>query len=338
MSDWDALSVEQQESHLHKLALTALPAWNLEGTLSLIKQRENAVFELTSTDGQRFALRVHRAGYHSDESLNSEYQWIEALRHAGLSVPTVVPTTDGRRFMHASCKEVPQQRQIDLLKWCNGKQLASIEDPLPVDSRQLQHIFETIGRSMAAMHNQACDWTIPSGFVRHHWDHDGLVGPHPFWGQFWALSTLTSNQKDLIGQSRHQVSKTLREIGHDPQTYSLIHADCVPENILIEDSTPSIIDFDDAGFGWHMFDIATALYFIQNDVGYQTARQSLISGYRESRPLPDEMLKQLPVFLAARSFTYLGWVHTRQRTQTAQELTPMLIQMCCAASERLFQS
>jgi len=333
--DWDALTVEQQEAKLHKLALAALPAWNLEGSLSLIKQRENAVFKLTTNDGQRFALRVHRTGYHSDESLSSEYLWIEALRQAGLSVPNVVRTADGRRFVHASSKEVPQQRQIDLLEWCDGIQLASIEQPLPVDSQQLQNIFETIGRTMAAMHRQACAWTLPRDFVRHHWDRDGLVGPNPLWGQFWELSALSADQKTLIAQSRQRVSQRLSEIGQNPQTYSLIHADCVPENILIEAGTPHIIDFDDAGFGWHMFDIATALYFIQDDAGYETARQSLIDGYRESRPLSNEMLEQLPVFFAARSFTYLGWVHTRQKTQTAQELTPMLVQMCCAASERV---
>ena len=59
---------------------------------------------------------------------------------------------------------------------------------------------------------------------------------------------------------------------------------------------------------WHLFDLATALYFIQDDLDYDIARSALIEGYREFRPLANEELAQLPLFTAARSFTYLGWV------------------------------
>jgi hypothetical protein len=38
------------------------------------------------------------------------------------------------------------------------------------------------------------------------------------------------------------------------------------------------------------------------------------------------------MFLAARGTTYLGWVHTRQETETARELTPMLVELFCATA------
>jgi Ser/Thr protein kinase RdoA (MazF antagonist) len=62
---------------------------------------------------------------------------------------------------------------------------------------------------------------------------------------------------------------------------------------------------------------------------YETAYTALIVGYRENRALSDAQLAYLPLFLLARSFTYLGWVHTRAETQTARELTPMLVEKCC---------
>ena len=103
----------------------------------------------------------------------------------------------------------------------------------------------------------------------------------------------------------------------------------MPENVLVNGESIRVIDFDDAGFGWYLFDIATVLYFIVDDPHYQIAFDALIQGYRTLRPLSDEQLLQLPMFLAARGTTYLGWVHTRHETETARELTPLLIDMAC---------
>ncbi len=57
---------------------------------------------------------------------------------------------------------------------------------------------------------------------------------------------------------------------------------------------------------WHLFDLATALYFIQDNPGYDIARSAFIEGYREFRPLANEELAQLPRFTAARRFTSLA--------------------------------
>jgi Ser/Thr protein kinase RdoA (MazF antagonist) len=106
----------------------------------------------------------------------------------------------------------------------------------------------------------------------------------------------------------------------------------VPENVLVEGAGLRIIDFDDAGYGWHMFELATSLYFVRREAFYELARDALVEGYRRHRTLPDEQLRLLPLFLAVRSTTYLGWVHTRRGEATAQELTPALIEMAVAAA------
>src|SRR6266851_1196521 len=67
-----------------------------------------------------------------------------------------------------------------------------------------------------------------------------------------------------------------------------------------------------------------------------TASESLIRGYRTEREMPDEALEWLPLFLAARGTTYLGWVHTRQDSDTARELTPLLAERACAVGEEYF--
>jgi len=179
-------------------------------------------------------------------------------------------------------------------------------------------------------------WQCPTGFRRHAWDAAGLVGEQPFWGRFWELAALTPGQTKLLVRARAKMAGELAAYGTKPDRYGLIHADLVPENLLVDGNRVQVIDFDDAGFGWHLFELATSLYFITGDSIYPTARESLIRGYRTEREMPDEALEWLPLFLAARGTTYLGWVHTRQDSDTARELTPLLAERACAVVEEYF--
>jgi Ser/Thr protein kinase RdoA (MazF antagonist) len=116
--------------------------------------------------------------------------------------------------------------------------------------------------------------------------------------------------------------------------YSLIHADFAAENVMIDGDDIRLIDFDDAGFGWHLFEIVTALFFIQGEPYFDQAQSALLEGYRKHRALPDSELELLPLFFLARGTTYVGWVHSRSETETARELTPMILDLVCDLAER----
>jgi Ser/Thr protein kinase RdoA (MazF antagonist) len=113
----------------------------------------------------------------------------------------------------------------------------------------------------------------------------------------------------------------------------LIHADLVPENVLVGPRGVRIIDFDDAGFGWHLFELATSVYFIRREACFPMALASFVSGYREHRALSEQHLRRLDMFLAVRGTTYLGWVHTRKGEATASEMTPALVDLAVSAAE-----
>ncbi len=336
MTDFYQLDDAAQADAMAELANSALTYWRLQGsTLDLIKYRENAVFKLTTADGKRFALRIHRYAYHTDAELRSELQWMSALAEAGILVPNIVPSTSGEPFIVLQAGTVPEPRQIDIFEWVEGQQLGSVEEQTQ-GSEMLINNFRTIGKLMARLHNQAVDWILPQDFTRHSWNVDGLVGEQPFWGPFWELETLSSEQRALLLQARDVVYKDLTAYHADPENacrYSMIHADCVSENVMVDGSKVRLIDFDDAGFGWHLFDIATALNFEMDEDHFASVRDALIEGYRENRALPQSQVDALPLFFLARSFTYLGWVHTRSETQTAKELTPMLVEMACQRAE-----
>ena len=89
----------------------------------------------------------------------------------------------------------------------------------------------------------------------------------------------------------------------------LIHADLVRENMLVQGDTVRFIDFDDSGFGYRIFDLATALLQNINEPDYAELQAALCEGYAERRSLPDIGL--LPLFLVLRALTYVGWAADR---------------------------
>lgn len=313
-----------------RIALTALDRWDLAvREVEPIKIRENAVFRLDCTGGKRAVLRVHREGYHSDAELRSEFAWMRTLAESGVPVPQVIPSCHGNEFEVIAATSAPGSHQVDVLEWIDGHPLGSVESSLVGDVSTIAERYRMIGRTMALMHNQSEHWRLPAEFVRHAWNAPALVGERPFWGRFWDLGALTPGERDLLRRTRARLQRDLAVYPTSPQRYGLIHADLVPENILVTPSGLRVIDFDDAGFGWHWFDIATSLYFITAENYYPQALQALLTGYEERRPVPGDVDDHLPVFMAARATTYLGWVHTRSGTETANALTPYLIERAC---------
>lgn len=277
----------------------ALSAWGLQDCpVALIAARENRVYRVDTPDGP-LVLRLHRAGYRSQAELTSELDWMAMLTRHGVQVPQPIPTLQGDRCLAVN------GRLADMLTFLDGQPLVSggqsAANASPADSAA------GIGATLAQLHDLSDRWHRPAGFTRPQWDIAGLVGPAPVWDRFWENPALTASQAELFRAFRDEAERELAARLPDLD-YGLIHADAVLENVMVAPDGVFLIDFDDGGFGFRLFDLATTANRLDRHDPTGTASARFLAGYLQARHID---LAPLPLFCALRAMTYVGWVITR---------------------------
>ncbi|MEJ2132664.1 MAG: phosphotransferase, partial [Gammaproteobacteria bacterium] len=141
-------------------------------------------------------------------------------------------------------------------------------------------------------------------------------------------------ERRRILRARGAIRATLLDYGKEPTTFSLIHADLHPHNVMVDGERLYVIDFDDAGFGWHQYELAVALFYYKGEKNFDVMRAALIAGYRSERDLTDTALELLPMFLLIRALVLLGWIHGRPELDRTDVLR-RLIRRACSEIEEL---
>jgi Ser/Thr protein kinase RdoA (MazF antagonist) len=315
---------------LEATAQLALPRFGIAAAapLALIHRRENAVFRVDDpADGSRWVLRVHRYGYHASDEIRSELAWMDALRAAGVPTPRARPGVDGDPLQLVTPPGGGPPLQVDVLAWIEGRSLAA-------DGEE-REVHRLVGRTSALIQQHGRTWTPPPGFRRPVWDLDALIGPRALWGDYAELTVLTAAQLALLHRAADRVRRRLGAFGRSPDRFGLTHGDLMPDNVLVADGVPHVIDFDDAGYGWHLYDLATLLADKVVDPSFAAVRDAWVEGYRTVAPLPEEHLDQLDALVMARLLLGLGWMQTRRETAMARDFTPLVVELACLQAARL---
>jgi Ser/Thr protein kinase RdoA (MazF antagonist) len=305
------LSSRQRIARMRRVAVRALDAYPLaDPQLRFIADDENTTFRVDATapgGRARFLLRVHRPARHgrnvdSAAAIGSELDWLMALR-AGtdLMVPVPFRTIDGQLTTVTACPDVPEPRVCSVLRWMDGRVHSAA--PRPVHLRRL-------GSVMARLHNHAGQWRIPPGFVRIRWGWETFFGDTMVYegvsaADVWDL--LPDDLRRKFAQVASGMRRVMTRMGEDAGQFGLIHADLHLDNALFWRDEVRVIDFDDCGFGYWLYDIAVALWELRYRDDYQDFRSALIDGYTQHRPLPPGGLAHLDDFIAAREVAIGLW-------------------------------
>lgn len=243
-------------------------------------------------------LRVHRPGYRTAANTRAELTYLrglgDALGGADVALPQPVPTRDGDLVVEHD------GRHCDLLTWIDGE----VRRP---ESGLDKPAVRQLGRTLALMHNAADNITEPLDLPR--WDADGMftaaASPfRPLLGIDEILSTSDRADFDDIAERTRAIFAELNE------DFGIIHFDYILGNIHFSrngsDWRVGVIDFDDCGMGYYLYDLCPVLGNLAGYPGgtynpdYPVLRDAFLSGYRTARPLPAEWERHLPVLMAVR--------------------------------------
>lgn len=281
------------------IAHQAASLWGLDpARITLAAQRENAVWRAEGPDGSH-ALRLHRPGYRSGDELRSELEWMAMLADGGLDVPRPVPSRNGRLV------EDVGGTMVDLLTWLPGRMVGR-QGALEGIGDRTGHMRH-LGALLARLHDLSDDWSPPPDFTRPRWDHPGLVGDTPLWGPFWDNPDLSATDRAALALARGRAGAALQAQAPGLD-FGLIHADAITENVMVDGGRLSLIDFDDGGWGYRDFDLATVLLRQLSAPDYPALRAALIAGYAPRRAVD---AGTLDLMLMLRALTYLGWIIPR---------------------------
>ena len=302
---------------LAELADTALGLWPIGGQprARLINLSENATYAVEgAADGRRYALRIHRPGYHSRAAIASELAWAQALRGDGVvCAPVPVPGRDGALIQSLAHPALGAPRRLVLFDWETGAE--------PVIGDDLSQLFGTLGGLAARMHRHARLWSRPPGFTRLTWDFETSLGEAaPHWGRWRDGLGLTPGAEALFARTVALIGRRLAAYGTGPERFGLIHGDLRLANLLVDGEAVKVIDFDDSGFGWFMYDAATPVSFHEEAPQVPELIAAWIDGYRQEAPLAEADAAEIPTFVMLRRLLLVAWIASHAETELAQSM------------------
>ena len=305
---------DQALGEIDRLASQSLGLWDLSpGARAVrINVSENVTY-LVQDAKDRVVLRVHRPGYHSYRAIECELAWSTALR-----VGDVVRTPAlrlGRNRQPIQTVEAPDgPRHLVMFEFVPGHQPDENDDLVPG--------FAELGAMAARTHLHSLTWERPQPFERLVWNIQAVFGPHATWGDWRAAPNVTAEVRSVLEQVETTVCNRLDQFGHGADRFGLIHADMRLANLLIGPDGTYLIDFDDCGFGWHLYDFAAGVSFFEDHPQVPALRAAWVAGYRTVRDLSAVEEAEIDTFIMLRRMALLAWIGTHIQAPEPQALAP----------------
>ena len=304
MSSFNSAGHERLLAVLDDLAGHALDHYDLPAgcTASLLNLSENATYLVASPDGRRWALRLHREGYHTQQAIASELAWAVDLRRTSVATtPNPIAGVDGRLVQSITHPQFSAPRNAVLFDWETGVEPGIRDD--------LNGSFESLGETAARMHLHSRQWQRPPWFTRHSWTFDTALGDEsPHWGRWRDGVGMDREKEELFTRTVSLIGRRLAAYGMGAERFGLIHADLRLANLLIDGSTVKVIVFDDCGFSWYMYDAATPVSFHEHERHVPELIEHWKAGYRKVLTLSAEDEAEIPTFLMLRRILLVAWI------------------------------
>ena len=199
--------------------------------------------------------------------------------------------------------------------------------------------FNRLGEISGHIHRHAKNWTPPGNFNRHHWTPDTILDDGQHWGAWQNGVDVEGEVLALLTRLDQVVRKRLEKLPIEKNGYGLIHADLRLANTLVTGNHTAIIDFDDCGFGWYMYELAGAISFLEERPEAGDLIASWLDGYKKINPISSVIEAEIPTLIMLRRLQLIGWVgYQQQHLEFAREIGRQFTIDSCRLAEDYFKS
>ena len=284
---------------LRRVAVTAAQRYGLPtDRLEPVLHGFNTTFRVDTTDGATFALRVNTNSVSTAEHVAAQQAWVHAIaRETDVRVPDAVAAPDGRTVVPVPCEELGRDLLSVVNTWLDGPDVGECD---PEQARAL-------GRAMAILHEHARTFVVPEGA--------GFpVFDEPLFGDRNLLegTTLLDPQAcTVLDDAFERTRSAFAALGASAAAVPL-HGDLHGGNLKWHEGRLAVFDFDDAGVGAPVLDLAIATFYLRG--GDPAVERSMREGYTEVTALP-EGTEHLEALVASRQLLLANSLLT---TTTAQ--------------------
>lgn len=282
--------------------------------IELLKNSENLTFSVFAPTGTAI-LRVNRPFYHTEEELRAELRWMELIRRDGaVAVPEVYAGKDGNLLQSFVSPQSGTRYFCSLFSFLPGKTVRELH------GQELLEKTAGIGAIAASLHRQAQENCEVDRLPRFSWDFENLLGPNARWGSWREYPGLTADDRNLFREAVIRIGHRLENYGKGPSRYGLIHSDLHLSNVIADGDALQVIDFDDCGYGWFLYDLGCSL--VEYSENLPALTKAWLSGYQTKRSLTKEDRNEIPTFLLLRRIVRLAWLSSHSGSDTAKSVGP----------------
>jgi len=287
------LTQRQQLAVLRPFARAAIAQFAIQpASLRVVNHAFNTTYAVRDTAGQQYALRLNTHSLRDAFGIDAELQWIAALAAEGtVNVPKPYPTINGSFVATIDCPPLGKTLSATVAHWLPGR---------IVGARPARQQLTQLGRTTALLHQHSKDWR----------PRDGAYFPRIDSMLMNSTDNLTCANNAYLTAAIHQLLTDATAIIEPVYTQLAqhfpiqpIHADLHCYNLMWHAGQLSVFDFDDAGMGWPIQDLAIACYNLRDIEG---AEEQIFAGYRSVAPTPAVSSAEFEALLMARGIVLLN--------------------------------
>lgn len=273
---------------LDRLAAAALERYPIEvGRCTRLPESYNVLYRIDAADGSRYALRIEAPErIHPDGVEEIELAWMAELAAEGVvPVPSVIPTLEGSRVVHASPPGSGERRICVLFGWVDGVSLRE---------RMSREALVHAGELSALLHERGGDRVAPPANVP-------VADRIAYWRVGSDFGELTPTYGTLFveaaDRARATIDRLWRERLHPPR---MLHGDFIPQNLIADGDRLVVLDFQDCFWGFEAQDLAITFAALRRFPEPDGLEQAFRAGYERVRPWPLDDRETLEALVAAR--------------------------------------